>query len=145
MSLYSSFDLSAFDSALRSAQAQSARGNAAGVERALEYARAELAKLRPNDPRFATQHARYAAQVQATRRNLARPPESIARYQEGVAGAERAQSTYRDYSDVRRPINDDLAEAADATRRDLTELAKKWGPPAGVLALVVLVVAWRIR
>lgn len=115
-------------SALSSAQAQSARGNSSEAYRALQQARDWLGELPTTSPEFVALQGEIATTSTNVSRNLSRPQSEIDRYNEGVRAGELAQSTYRDYSDVRRSVVDDLEDAARKTADDIRTMAGEASP-----------------
>lgn len=116
-------DPSMVRSALASAQTQAARGNSAEAYRALQQARDWLGQLPVTHPEYGRLQTELGTTSHNVGKHLARTPDEIARFNEGVRASEAAASSYRDYSDVRRSFTDDLGWAAQKTATDVRDLA----------------------
>lgn len=135
--------LPAFASAIHQAERQNKNESDAAYGRAMAYVQrvaSEAPKVGANGglvmALFAELMKVAAETSRLMERHLARTPEEQARYAEGIAAAEASWSRYRDYDDVRRPIEADIAEAAAATARDAGRLV------GGVAQLPREALAW---
>lgn len=119
--------LSAFDSAA----AQAARQNKAQAEKAFSYGVGQVSVVQQyvastRHPKIVELHAGLLGAIAHTARimqgHLARTPEEQAKYAQGTAAAETAHKLYKEYSEVRRPVTDDVLEALEKTQDDVNRI-----------------------
>lgn len=112
-------DLGAVDQSLIKSMLDSATyqvgSNPTEARRTLDRAVPLLAQLlNENPPAWAPLNAQYQ-RVQTLLASYANKPGTQAASQAAWTGATNAMTTYNQYSDVRRPINDDLQETWDSS------------------------------